>query len=140
MLVSGIVSLSRKGSLMSEHTGHNDRPRSNPQNPFKPASLNPAKLNTEAPKEIKSSEVKARKLHATSFIESRPAAAPVSEHSLSFSDLHEHRPDFRVEKDRPFALKPIPVTPVQMQRLRERRVDARALGWSIEGHRIRIES
>jgi hypothetical protein len=110
------------------------------QNPFKPVSLAPAQLRTEAPREVKSAEIKARDVRATAFSESRPAAAPLSEQSFAFSDLHELRPDLRPEKERPMMLKPVPVTPVQMQKLRERRVEAQELGWSIEGARIRIES
>jgi hypothetical protein len=110
------------------------------QNPFKPVSLAPTQLRTETPREVKSAEIKARDVSATAFTESRPTAAPLSEQSYAFSDLHELRPDLRPEKERPMMLKPVPVTPVQMQKLRERRVEAQELGWSIEGARIRIES
>jgi hypothetical protein len=114
--------------------------RSGNHNPFRPVSLTPAQLRTESPREVKSAEITARQVQATSFTESRPAVAPLSEQSFAFSDLHELRSDLRQEKERPMLLKPVKVTPVQMQKLRERRVEARELGWSIEGSQIRIES
>jgi hypothetical protein len=109
-------------------------------NPFKPATLKPASLHKELARPIKASEVRASEVPMVNFGDHASPARPVSERPFAFSPLNEVRPDLKHEASRSIELTQAAVTPMQMQKLRERRVAARELGWSIEGPRIRIES
>jgi hypothetical protein len=109
-------------------------------NPFKPVTLKPASLRQEPTRPIKSSEVRASEIPIVSFGDHASPARPVSERPFSFSSLNEVRPDLKPEASRSVQLAPVAVTPMQMQKMRERRVGARELGWSIKGFQIKIES
>jgi hypothetical protein len=113
---------------------------SSQSNPFKPMSLNPVQLHKEEAREIKSAEIRARETPAVSIGDHSAPAQRVSERKIAFTPLNASKYDLKQEKSLEFRLRPISVTPAQMQQLRERRVAARDLGWVVPGHRIRIQS
>lgn len=115
----------------------NEKKENRPDNPFKPMSLTPMKLRNNPAREIPSHEVRATNLPIISYDDHATPASPVTEVRYSFAPLGEVRPDLNAERSADFALREIPVSPVQMKALRERRIIARDLGWSISGHRIR---
>jgi hypothetical protein len=109
-------------------------------NPFKPMSLTPVQLHKEDARQIKSAEIRARETPAVSIGDHSAPAQPISERKFAFTPLSASKYDLKQEKSLEFRLRQITVTPAQMQRLRERRVAARDLGWVVPGHRIKIQS
>jgi hypothetical protein len=62
----------------------------------------------------------------------------MGERKFEFTPVQELRPALKEERSLSIPIKSIPVSPVQMQKLQERRTHARELGWTIPGHTIRI--
>lgn len=115
-----------------------DRKEASPGNPFKPASLKPVQLRNDPARDVSSADIRARDVPLVPFGDHASRANPVNENRYAFAPVREVRPDLKPEESRQYQLRPITVTPVQMQLLRDRRIKARELGWSIQGHRIRI--
>ncbi len=107
-------------------------------NPMTPVSLTPMELRNEPAKSFASKPFEARDTPMVSIGDHAPRSMHVSEQRYDFAPLQALRPELRKERSLEFKLRPITVSPVQMQQLRDRRVNARELGWVIPGHRIRI--
>jgi hypothetical protein len=110
--------------------------RESGQSPFKPVELTPMSLRQERARDVPSVEVTSREMPLASIGDHAQPARPVSSQSFAFTPLSEIRPEMRLELARSVALITIPVSPIQMQELRERRIAARQLGWVIPGYRI----
>lgn len=107
-------------------------------NPMKQVSLTPMELRSEAANPMESQPFEARETPLVSFGEHASPAKHIQEHRFDVAPTQERRPELKQEHSPTFQLRPIIVTPVEMQQLQERRVDARDLGWVVPGHRIRI--
>jgi hypothetical protein len=119
--------------------GQRRRDRDPASGGIRPVSLTPMSLSNDPARSIKSSPVQSREATLRSLTDASAPAAPVQEHKYVFSALDEVRPELRPEPGREIALRPITISPTQMQDLRERRIAARDLGWVIPGHKIRIQ-
>jgi hypothetical protein len=107
-------------------------------NPMKQVTLNPVQLRSEPAREIPSQQIHARETPIVSYGDHASGAKPITEHRYDFSRVQELKPALREERSLKIELRPVLVTPVQMQKLRDRRAAARPIGWTIPGHTIRI--
>lgn len=117
-----------------------DEPRKRNDNPFKPATLTPATLRNDPARSIKASKITASTFSMTPVEDHSSPAAPLDETQFEFSPLRESSHSLKSETSRVFELTPVPVTPMQMEELRERRTRAREIGWTIDSAKIRIQS
>ncbi len=110
-----------------------------PENPFKPASLTPSRLRNDPAREVESSAIDSFDYPMISYDDASSPAERVSERRFNLTPLKEVRPLLRVEMSQNIKLTPIKVSPTQMQELRERRAEAREIGWTIDSASIRIQ-
>lgn len=138
-LQTRLVMTGRMCSIQEVAVANTDEPRKRDDNPFKPARLTPATLRNDPARSITPSKITASAFSMTPVEDHSNPAAPLDETRFDFSPLQESRHSLRAETSRIFDLTPIPVTPMQMQELRERRARAREIGWTIDSAKIRIQ-
>jgi hypothetical protein len=127
-------------SLEEVTVADTDEPRTQNDNPFKPARLTPATLRNDPARQIKASSITASTFSMNPVVDHSSPAAPLHETHFDFSVPHELHHSLNEEPSRIFELTPVLVTPMQMQELRERRANAREIGWTIDSAAIRIQS
>jgi hypothetical protein len=109
-------------------------------NPFRPAKLTPATLRNDPARELVSRPVDAVDVSMHRYDDHANPATQIQEVRFDAKPVKELRPAMKLEASIAYELTPVRVTPVQMQQLRERRAEAREIGWTIRAADIRIES
>lgn len=127
---------------MADNPDHESTSRgpSSPDNGVKPNEIKPASLRPAPSRAINSVSLPSRPGALSETPDKSAPAAPMRERRMEFQPISEHRPESKREQERPISLRPVPITPAQMQDLRERRVTARDLGWNVLGKRVMVDS